>query len=433
MPNAPRLDRGSALLTLALACLALDAGAQAPASPSPGPRAVARAAMDPAAASTALFAYDRAAALEWRDSLESVVNGLEVHRVSFASPRGGRATGVLYVPRDAHRGASGKLAGMVVLHGAPGDARGMGFVSEPLARAGAVVLALDAAFARRDPNAPLSFTPRDSADVVQYVVDAQRAVDVLVARSDVDPARLGALGISYGGTMGALLAGVERRLKAYVLAVADGGLAAHYTDAAGARMEAPPGMDAAQWRRWNDAMEPLASTRFVGRAAPARLLFLWGRQDVFVRPHLAESLWRAAPPATREARWYESGHSLPGASGDDWQRWLAAVLDLTPPPLFRGNAAEYVGTYTGWGGHMDPLDLGVVADSAGRLELRGPFNGPEDPEGRLSYLGPTPEGESFRLDDKRITFVRANGRATELRLDAPIDDPKVHLVLRRVR
>jgi cephalosporin-C deacetylase-like acetyl esterase len=45
-------------------------------------------------------------------------------------------------------------------------------------------------------------------------------VDVLLARADVDPARLGALGISYGGASGALFAGVERRVAAYALAVA---------------------------------------------------------------------------------------------------------------------------------------------------------------------------------------------------------------------
>lgn len=385
----------------------------------------------PIASTTALFAYDRAAPLALSDSLEGVTKNLEIHRISFDSPKGGRATGLLYIPLDAPRGAHGRFAGMLVLHGAPGDARGMGFVSEPLAHSGAVVLALDAPFARRDPEKPISFTPADSADVVQYIIDLQRGVDVLLARADVDSSRLGALGISFGGSTGALLAGVEHRLKAYVLAVADAGLAAHFTDATGARMHAPPGMSADQWCRWNAAMEPLAATRFIGRAAPARLLFLWGRNDPFVRPVLAEALWRAAP-ATKEALWYESGHMLPGASGDDNLRWLAARIGITSPPLFRGTVAEYLGTYTGWGGHMDVLDLRVVADSAGRLELRGPFNSPEDPAGRLSYLGSSPDGEMFRLDDKRFTFVRRNGRVTELHLDAPIDNPQAHLVLTRV-
>lgn len=437
MSHVARLLRTSALLLAAagtLAGRAAPAAAQAPVAPSaaaPCPRPAAAATGSSSAPSTAIFAYDRSAPLDLRDSLERVEHGLEIHRVSFASPKGGRATGVLYVPLEARRGAGGKYAGMVVLHGAPGDARGMGFASEPLARAGAVVLAVDAPFARRDPGKPISFTPRDSADAVQYIVDLQRAVDVLSARADVDSSRLGALGISFGGSMGALFAGVERRLKAYVLSVADGGLAAHFTDATGARLPAPPSMPAEQWCRWNAAMEPLASTRFVSRAAPAHLLFLWGRQDVFVRPNLADALWRAAP-ATKEARWYESGHALPGAAGDDLQQWLAARIGIAAPPVFHGPVAEYAGTYSGWGGHMDVLDVRIAADSAGRLTMSGPFTGPEDPVGRLSYLGPSADGETFRLDDKRLTFVREHGRVTELRIDAPIDDPHVHLVIPRV-
>jgi hypothetical protein len=187
-----------------------------------------------------------------------------------------------------------------------------------------------------------------------------------------------------------------------------------------------------RWCRWYASLEPLDATRFIAGAAPARLLFLWGRSDWFVRPRLAEALWRAAPEP-KEAIWYRSGHMLPGASGDDQLQWLSGRLGLAAPPVFHGRASEYVGTYTGWGGMMDPLELGVVADSAGRLGLRGPFTGPDDPDGRLSYLGPTAEGESFRLDDKRLTFVRDGGRVTQLRIDAPIDDPRAHLVLRRVQ
>lgn len=45
------------------------------------------------------FAYDPAAPLDLRDSLESVDGDVKVHAISFASPRGGRATGLLFVPR----------------------------------------------------------------------------------------------------------------------------------------------------------------------------------------------------------------------------------------------------------------------------------------------------------------------------------------------
>jgi uncharacterized protein len=277
----------------------------------------------------ALFAYDRGAALDVRDSLASTDRGVDVHRVSFVSPKGGRATGLLYVPHDSLRLSRGRLPAIVMLHGAPGDAAGMGGIAVPIARQGAIVLALDAPFARRDKNNPLSFTPRDSVDQVQLMVDLQRAVDVLIARGDVDPSKLGFVGLSYGAAMGAMFAGVERRIDAYALLVGDAGLAAHFKDADLTQFPGLPQLSQAQWCRWLAAMEPLASTRFIGRAAPARVLFLWGRQDRLVPPALANELYRAAGD-TKEARWYDSGHGLPPTAFLDMIDWMAGQIGIAP-------------------------------------------------------------------------------------------------------
>lgn len=276
-----------------------------------------------------LFSYDRGAALAVRDSLVSADRGVDVHLVSFVSPKGGRATGLLHVPHDSLRAPKGKLPAIVVLHGAPGHAAGMGGLSVPLARQGAVVFALDAPFARRDKDNPLSFSERDSVDQVQLMVDLQRAVDYLIAREDVDPSRLGYVGLSYGAAMGAMFAGIERRIAAYALLVGDAGLAAHFTKPDGTRMPRLPHVAQAQWCRWFAAMEPLSSARFIGRSAPARVLFLWGRQDRTVPPYLAEQLYEAAGE-TKEARWYDGGHSLPPVAHFDMMDWLATHIGIAP-------------------------------------------------------------------------------------------------------
>lgn len=277
----------------------------------------------------ALFDYDRTAALDLRDSLAVNELGVDVYAVSFDSPKGGRVTGMLHVPHDSLRATTGKFPGVVMMHGAPGDARGMGGIAMPVAHHGAVVLVINAPFARRDKDNPLAFTARDSADQVQLIVDLQRAVDVLLARRDVDASRLGFVGVSYGAAMGALFAGVERRVAAYALLVGDGGLAAHFTKPDGNRMPRPPHLTEAQWCRWFDAMEPLASTRFIARAAPARVLFLWGRQDRLVPPYLADALARAAGK-TAEARWYDAGHGLTPVAYLDMIDWLAGRIGSAP-------------------------------------------------------------------------------------------------------
>jgi hypothetical protein len=109
-----------------------------------------------------LFAYDRAAPVALRDSLRTTdADGIAVDAVSFASPRGGRATGLLCVPPGG-----GPFAGILLQHGMPGNAEQTLVMARGLARHGAVVLSLDAPWARRG-GPVVAFTPRDSADQVQ--------------------------------------------------------------------------------------------------------------------------------------------------------------------------------------------------------------------------------------------------------------------------
>src|SRR4029077_2565746 len=48
----------------------------------------------------ATFSYDRALPLDLRDSVTRTQDRVEIHAISFASPRGGRATGLLFLPEQ---------------------------------------------------------------------------------------------------------------------------------------------------------------------------------------------------------------------------------------------------------------------------------------------------------------------------------------------
>lgn len=269
-----------------------------------------------------LFAYDRAAPLALEESGVSEDSASRLLRVSFASPGGGRATGFLAVPK-----APGPHPGVVVMHGLPGSADGaMGREGRELVARSAVVIAIDAPWVRRG-GLP-DFTVRDSVEQVQLILDLQRAVDVLLARTDVDPKRVAYVGGSYGGAMGALFVGIERRLRASVLFVADGGLVAHFTDADGAFLGPAAGLDETTRRRWLGAMEPIEPIRFVGRAN-APIFFQNGRQDQLVSVEDAEAL-HAAAPAGNTVRWYDAGHGLTLTARADRRAWLAERIGTMP-------------------------------------------------------------------------------------------------------
>ncbi|HEX8212480.1 MAG TPA: alpha/beta fold hydrolase [Longimicrobium sp.] len=218
---------------------------------------------------------------------------------------------------------SGLRPGIVLMHGMPGTARGMANTAQMLAEHGAVVIAIDAPFARRA-GQPVRFSTADRAEQIQLIKDLQRAVDVLRARPNVDDDRIAYVGISYGGAMGALFAGIERRLKAAVLVVGDGGLVSHFTGPEDSNfMASLPCATRADWFR---EMVPIEPIRFIPHASTA-LLLQNGRTDTLVPPADAEAL-HTAVPEPRTIRWYDAGHGLNLQAAQDRHDWLHAQIGL---------------------------------------------------------------------------------------------------------
>jgi dienelactone hydrolase len=245
---------------------------------------------------------------------------VEVSSISFTSPDGGSATGMLFDPVTR----SSLRPGIVLMHGMPGTARGMAAYAQVLAQHGAVVIAIDAPFARRG-GAPVRFGTEDRAEQIQLIKDLQRAVDVLRAHVNVDDERIAYLGISYGGAMGALFAGIERRLKAAVLVVGDGGLVSHFTGPED--LDFMAGLSCATRVAWFRAMAPIEPIRFIPHASPTPLLLQSGRTDNLVPAADAQAL-HAAAPTPKTIRWYDAGHGLNLQALSDRHDWLQEEIGL---------------------------------------------------------------------------------------------------------
>ena len=272
------------------------------------------------AADRDVFAYDVNAPLNLQKAVESTNNGVEVSTISFSSPDGGSVTGLLFDPVTR----SSLRPGIVLMHGMPGNARVMVAQAQLLADFGAIVIAIDAPFARRG-GSPIQFTTEDRTEQVQLIKDLQRAVDVLRALPNVDDERIAYLGFSYGGAMGALFVGIERRLKAAVLVVGDGGLVSHFTGPEDFSLMAS--LSCATRLDWFRAMGPIEPIRFIPHASPTALLLQNGRSDNLVPAVDAEEL-HAAAPDTKTIRWYTAGHGLNQQALFDRHDWLHEKIGL---------------------------------------------------------------------------------------------------------
>ena len=312
--------------TIALAALFISACAGSPAESSPVADSCAVARPDFGAAATEadrnLFAYDVSASLNLQKVVESTNNSVEISAISFSSPGSGTATGLLFDPVTR----SSLRPGIVLMHGMPGNARQMMNTAQQLSEHGAVVIAIDAPHARRAGQA-VRFSAADRAEQIQLIKDLQRAVDVLRARANVDDDRIAYFGVSYGGAMGALFVGIERRIKAAALVVGDGGLVSHFTGPEDLNFMS--GLSCATRANWFRDMAPIEPIRFIAHASPTALLLQSGQLDNLVPVADAQAL-HAAAPQPKTIRWYDAGHGLNQQAAFDRMDWLHQQIGIDP-------------------------------------------------------------------------------------------------------
>jgi uncharacterized protein len=272
-------------------------------------------------ADRALFAYDVNAPLNLQKTAQTATTVFALNNITYNSPDGGLVTGIMAEPV----GRSGLRPGMVILHPSGTPAKLMAPYAQGLAAHGAVAIVIDAPYFRRGGTSMLLWSTQDRREQIQLVKDLQRAVDVLIASGKVDPARIAFDGYSYGGIIGAAFVGIERRLKAAVLAAAMGGHVTGQTTPED--LPSLANVSCATRAVWFQAMTPIEPIRFIPNAAPTALLFLAGRLDTSVLPADTQTLFDAAS-APKELRWYDTGHNLPEQAWRDRHDWLQQQIGI---------------------------------------------------------------------------------------------------------
>jgi len=287
-----------------------------------------------------VFAYDPQVPLDIQEVGRRREEGVTIIDLTYASPMGGRVPATLVVPDG-----DGPFAGMLYQHGMPSTRQQYILAGVAYARMGSVVLLIDAPYVRRTNGGlynSITMTEQDRREQIQYIVDLRRGIDLLLSRSEVDPERLGYVGFSYGAHIGGLLAGVEARLKAYVLQGGDAGLVTHLNNRTNrGEWYARPEKTRRQWVAWMWPIEPIHS---VSCASPAALLFQNGTLDTVVFP--ADALpYQDAGSEPKTVRWYCSGHNLNGAALQDQAEWLSERIGISPFPVDAQVLVAYAGKY----------------------------------------------------------------------------------------
>lgn len=230
----------------------------------------------------AMFAYDKTEPLAYREipNLEQTEHGVTYRCVTFQSG-GELAGGFLALPKG-----NGPFPVVVT---APGlGERGDTSQGSFFVRHGYALLALD------EPSHAFSLADAQGAiaNYVAYGIQERRALDLLETLPEIDARRIGFMGFSNGAIVGALLAGLDERVKAYVLKGVPLLDDKEFKDVAG------PGK--AAWDRYVAQMAVLDLVAYVGHNKGAAFLFVNGDSD-FRAMRSGKSLMAVAP---KPKDWY---------------------------------------------------------------------------------------------------------------------------------
>lgn len=276
------------------------------------------------------FDYDRRAPLAIKEIGVEHRGDVAVHDITYASPKGGVIPAYLVVPKG-----KGPFAAVIWGHWYWGNSpmrNRKEFLDEAVALAqdGVVSLLTDGPIARPghvENDEPLN--EQEIVDLVQQVVDMRRGVDLLLARKDIDPKRIAYVGHSYNAVVGAILSGLDRRFKAFVL------MAATMSDEVSMKTPeyqeyrqkvGPEKFDAFQTKyAWTD------QGKYVSHAAPAVVFLQYATQEKFITPERARQ-YAAVVSEPKHFKLYDAPHALNAEARRDRIAFLTEQLKLKPLP-----------------------------------------------------------------------------------------------------
>jgi dienelactone hydrolase len=271
-----------------------------------------------------LFDYNQSAPLDVDVVAEQKRGAVTLQDIAYASPKFGKVTAYLVVPPG-----SGPFAGLLFVHWGQGNREEFVDEAVALAELGVVSLSMDAPHARPHRWRPQDQTPEAAlAADIQLLVDMRRGLDLLLARPDVDPQRIGYVGHSLGATKGGILAAIDKRVRAYVLMGGAVSLTRNY------RVSPNPSIalyrDSIPTQEWEEFMvllEPFDTAHYIAEAAPASLLFQFAHNDEFISEEEA-LLFEKLASEPKQTLWYNCAHDFNDEARRDRIAWLTAQLSL---------------------------------------------------------------------------------------------------------
>lgn len=252
-----------------------------------------------------------------------------IYDITYDSPKGGVVPAYLVVPKGR-----GPFAAVIWGHWCWTNSSMKNrkqFLDEAvtLAQSGLVSLLTDHPISRPgyvEVRNPLD--ERRFAVFLQQVIDMRRGVDLLISRRDVDPKRIAYVGHSCNAGVGALLSGLDRRFKAFVLMA--GSMSDELAQSTPDFQEFRRKVGAEKVDALIKKYHYLDQGKFVSHAAPAVVLLQFATQEEEALTPERAKQHAAIVSEPKIFKLYEGPHALNAEARRDRIRFLIEQLRLRP-------------------------------------------------------------------------------------------------------
>ena len=208
-----------------------------------------------------------------------------------------------------------KRPAVVVLHILGADFALSRYLAARLADRGVAALFIRLPYygERRSPGISTRFLSADiersTTSMRQGICDVRRAATWLASRSDIDPNRIGATGISLGGIVASVTAAIDPQINRAATILAGGDLAEimwNMPEPASRKAQAAfkaAGKTRTDLERLTKPFDPLT---YADRLKSKHVLMIAGNADEVIPPRCAQALWEAA--GKPRIHWIDCGH-----------------------------------------------------------------------------------------------------------------------------
>lgn len=265
-----------------------------------------------------LFRYDSSRPLEITEKASEPQSGVVVNDIRFSGVDGKGIEAYLVTPEG-----NGPFPGILYVHwlGASATTNRTEFLLEAdaLGKSGMISLLVSMPwtedwYQNRNLNEDYDFS-------IRQVQNLRRALDVLLSTKGVDKKRIAFVGHDFGASFGAILVGVDSRVRYAVLMAGTPILSDWYLFFG--QLAGPERED------FIKKTAPLDPINYVGKVDSVPILFQFANHDQFI-PKSKADLFVNAAKSPKQVLWYDAGHPLNSQAADDRSQWLKTQLKPAP-------------------------------------------------------------------------------------------------------